>query len=205
MIEISGVKFFEDFLIEFFEGILLGVIFIDELVLVLFVYYFVVGCFDDKKVYVVVFGRLVFLKIFLLFGVDLLKFFIGSVYFFDEFILVLEFVEEGFFFIIGNFFVLNLFFEIVFGIRKVVDDKGLIVVFYYFFVVFNEFDYFGEFMCLFKFFEVFDVFLILRMNLYCGYYWFNMIFLKVFFEWVGFFGDYFILIDGFVRFFFGKG
>ncbi|WP_367883380.1 hypothetical protein [Thermococcus peptonophilus] len=161
---------------EFSEGTISGVISTDELASVLFVHYLAAGCPDDKKVYVVAPpGRLVSPKTLSLLGTDPSKLLIGSVYSPDELISALELVEEGSLLIVGNFPALNPSSETVLGIRKVVDDKGLIAVLHHSPVAFNELDHPGEFTRLFKLPpEVLDALLILRTNSYRGHYRLNM-------------------------------
>lgn len=204
-IETSGVKPFEDFPMEFSEGTLSGVISTDELASVLFVHYLAAGCPDDKKTYVVAPGRLVSPKTLSLLGADPSKLLIGSVYSPDELISALELVEEGSLLIVGNFSALNPSPETVLGIRKVVDDKGLIAVLHHSPVAFNELDHPGEFTRLFKLPEVLDALLVLRTNSYRGHYRLNMTLSKAPPEWVGSLGDHSIPIDGLVRPLLGKG
>ncbi len=121
---------------------------------------------------------------------------LGRVYSMDDLATALKTVQDDSLVFVSNFSVLiNIKSEDMLILRKIVDDKNLMLVLSHNTLELNELDLTGEFKRLFIIPELFELLMVMRTNSYRGHYRLNLSILKVPSEFIGNIGEHSIPID----------
>jgi hypothetical protein len=198
--EISGIKPFEDFPLEFGRGSLSAIVSTDELASSLFVHTVLSEALKAGKAYHVGPKRAFSPSLLRAFEVEPSNLLSASVYSADELLQVLDYVEENSTVLVSQFPTLKgISNEVLLGLRRKADEDFLTLLLHHEAITFNELDLPGEFVRLFLVPELFDSLLVLRTSSYRGHYKLNVTVLKAPPEQIANLGDHSIPVDSLVR------
>jgi len=198
--EISGIKPFEGFPLEFGRGSLSALVSTDELASSLFVHTVLSEALKAGKAYHVGPKRAFSPSLLRTFEVEPSNLLSASVYSADELLQVLDYVEENSTVLVSQFPTLKgLSGETVLELRRKADDGFLTLLLHHEAITFNELDLPGEFVRLFLLPELFDSLLVLRTSSYRGHHKLNVTVLKAPPEQIANLGDHSIPVDSLVR------
>ncbi|WP_234394409.1 hypothetical protein [Thermococcus piezophilus] len=199
-VQLREVKPFEEFPLGFGEGSLAGIISTDELASTVFLYHLVANALSEGPVYHVGPGSSFSIKVLKRLTEDVSNLYLGNVYSMEELSEALKLVEEHSLIVISHFStLLNRNAEVIMELRRLVDEKGLILVLTHTTMDLNELDLSGEFRELYTLPELFESLLVLRTNSYRGHYRLNMTVLKAPAEFISSIGNHSIPIDSLVK------
>ncbi|ASJ09526.1 hypothetical protein A3L11_09900 [Thermococcus siculi] len=198
-IESREIKPFDAFPLALPEGGLAGVVFTDELAETVFLYHLMATSLGDGPVYYIGPGG-PSIRTLKKLAEDLSSLYAGNVYSADELVGALNVVEDGSVVIVTRYpALLNRSAEKLVEIRKLVDEKGLILTLSHSTMDLNELDLPGEFRQLYDLPELFEALLVIRTSSYRGHYRMNLTVLRAPAEYVGSVGDHSIPIDSLVK------
>ncbi|NJE55582.1 hypothetical protein [Thermococcus sp. 21S9] len=198
--EISGVKPFEGFPVEFSRGSLSALVSTDELAGSLFVHTLLSEALKAGKAYHVGPKRVFSPSILRTLEVEPSNLLSASVYSADELVQALDYVEDDSTVLVSQFPTLKgVSRETLLELRRRADEGSLTLVLHHETLTFNELDLPGEFARLFLLPELFDSLIVLRTSSYRGHYKLNATVLKAPPEQIATLGDHSIPVDSLVR------
>ncbi|WP_099211124.1 hypothetical protein [Thermococcus henrietii] len=198
--EISGIKPFEGFPVEFSRGSLSALVSTDELAGSLFVHTLLGEALKAGKAYHVGPKRAFSPSILRALEVEPSALLSASVYSADELLQALDYVEDGSTVLVSQFSALRgVSRETLLELRRRADEGSLTLVLHHETLTFNELDLPGEFARLFLLPELFDSLLVLRTSSYRGHYKLNATVLKAPPEQIASLGDHSIPVDSLVK------
>jgi len=198
--EISGIKPFEGFPVEFSRGSLSALVSTDELAGSLFVHTLLSEALKEGKAYHVGPKRAFSPSILRALEAEPSTLLSASVYSADELLQALDYVEDGSTVLVSQFPTLRgVSKETLLELRRRADEGSLTLVLHHETLTFNELDLPGEFARLFLLPELFDSLLVLRTSSYRGHYKLNATVLKAPPEQIASLGDHSIPVDSLVR------
>ncbi len=196
-VQLKGIKPFDTFPVEFSEGSLSAILFGDELSEALLIYTLLSSVAPDKTVYSIGPGRLALPKEPL--G-NVENLYLGRVYSLDEMVSALNLVSETSLVVVSEFpALLNRSAEGLVKVRRIADDRGLILIITHETLEMNELNLPTEFAEHFLLPELFDSLLVLRTNSYRGHYRLNLTVLKAPLYAVSALGDHSIPVDSLIK------
>jgi len=198
--EISGIKPFEGFPVEFSRGSLSAVVSTDELAGALFVHTLLSEALKAGRAYHVGPKRAFSPSILRALEVEPSNLLSANVYSAEELVRALNYVDENSTVLVSQFPTLGgISREALLELRRKVDDGSLTLVLHHETLTFNELDLPGEFSHLFLLPELFDSLLVLRTSSYRGHYRLNATVLKAPPEQIASLGDHSIPVDSLVK------
>ncbi|WP_297552753.1 hypothetical protein [Thermococcus sp.] len=198
--EISGIKPFEGFPVEFSRGSLSALVSTDELAGSILVHTFLSEALKAGKAYHVGPKRAFSPSILRALEVEPSTLLSASVYSADELLQALDYVEDGSTVLVSQFSALRgVSGETILELRRKADEGSLTLVLHHETLTFNELDLPGEFARLFLLPELFDSLLVLRTSSYRGHYKLNTTVLKTPPEQIASLGDHSIPVDSLVK------
>ncbi len=196
-VQLEGIKPFDAFPVEFSEGSMSALLFGDELSEALLIYTLLSSTSPDKAVYNIGPAGLVPPKGPLS---NVENLYLSRVYSLDEMASALNLVRETSTVVVSRFSaLLNRSAEGLVKVRRIADDRGLILIITHETLEMNELNLPTEFTEHFLLPELFDSLLVLRTNSYRGHYRLNLTVLKAPLYAVSVLGDHSIPVDSIVK------
>ncbi|WP_297065956.1 hypothetical protein [Thermococcus sp.] len=203
--EISGIKPFEGFPLEFSQASISAIVSTDELAGSIFVHTLLGESLRGGKAYHVGPKRVFAPGVLKALEVEPSNLLSASVYSGDELLQALEYVDDGSLVLVSQFPALkNISQETLLELRRKTDDMMLTLVLHHETLTLNELDLPGEFARLFLLPELFDALLVLRTSSYRGHHKLNVTVLKAPPEQIGNIGDHLIPVDSLVKLIAGR-
>lgn len=203
--EISGIKPFEGFPVEFSRGSLSALVSTDELAGFILAHTLLSEALRSGKAYHVGPKRVFSPSILRTFGVEPSSLLSANVYSAEDLVKAFDYVEEGSTVLVSQFPTLTgVSQETLLELRKRADEGSLTLVLHHGTLSFNELDLPGEFARFFLVPELFDSLIVLRTNSYRGHYKLNVTVLKAPPEQIASLGDHSIPVDSIVKTITGK-
>lgn len=204
--EISGIKPFEGFPVEFSRGSLSALVSTDELAGSLFVHTLLSEALRAGKAYHVGPKRAFSPSVLRALEVEPSNILSANVYSAEELLQALDYVEDDSTVLVSQFPTLRgISGEALLELRRKADEGSLTIVLHHETLTFNELDIPGEFSRLFRLPELFDSLLVLRTSSYRGHYKMNVTVLRAPPESVSAVGEHSIPVTELVRLITGQG